>query len=111
MGDSLLKPLCTGRNCHKDFCDCVVEGMKLSRKRSRDRNVNGTLTFLKKNKITFIDSKIQNVVVVNPKTDNILLSLKKDQGKYLKVKYSGSPKWYKFSKPLFIEKFKCSDTN
>jgi hypothetical protein len=92
------------REWHKDYCECVKSSMKERKKRSRDRNVNGTLIFLKKNKINFTQSKVPNVLIINPNTDNVSLSLKKENG-LLKCRYSGSNKWYTFSRQKFIDKF------
>ena len=55
------------RYWYKDFCECVKDSMKIAKKKSRDRNVNGTLNFLKKNNIDFIEGKVPNVVIINPK--------------------------------------------
>jgi len=89
---------------YKDYCECVKAKMKEEKKKSRDKNVNGTLNFLKKNKIDFIESKTPNVVIINPETDNVFLSLKiKDH--FLKCRYKGSKKWYLFRKAKFLEKF------
>ncbi len=88
----------------KDYCECLKKSLKQSKKKSRDRNVNGTLTFLKKNKIFFKEGKITNTVIVNPETDNIFLSLKKVDN-MLKCRYVGSSKWYTFSKKHFLAKF------
>ena len=89
----------------KDYCECVKKSFKQSKKNSRDRNVNGTLTFLKKNNIFFKEGKIANTVIVNPETDNIFLSLKKVDN-MLKLRYVGSSKWYTFSKKVFLAKYK-----
>ena len=43
---------------NKDYCECVKKSLKQSKKNSRDRNVNGTQTFLKKNNIKYIDFEI-----------------------------------------------------
>lgn len=88
----------------KDYCECVKKSLKQSKKNSRDRNVNGTLTFLKKNNVLFEEGKITNTVIVNPETDNIFLSLKKVDN-MLKCRYVGSSKWYTFSKKVFLAKF------
>lgn len=89
---------------YKDYCTCVKEEIKESRKKSRDRNVNATLKFLKKNQIEFVESKINNVVVVNPETDHTYVSLKKI-GSLIQCRFKGSNKWYTYSKPKFVEKF------
>lgn len=87
-----------------DFCECVKASMRAAKKKSRDRNVNGTLNFLKKNKIQFIESKTQNIVIINPQTDNVFLSLKKENNLF-KCRFNGSGKWYTFSRGKFIDRF------
>ena len=100
--DCIYESQCTNHN--KDYCECVKKSFKESKKKSRDRNVNGTLTFLKKNNIFFEEGKTMNTVIVNPKTDNLLVSLKKVDN-MLKCRYIGNSKWYTFSKKVFVSKF------
>jgi hypothetical protein len=78
--------------------------MKEQKKKPRNRNFNGTLSFLKKNNIQYIESKMPNIVIVNPTTDNVFLSLKKEDN-LLKCRFKGNNKWYTYSKQRFIEKF------
>jgi len=92
------------RYWYKDFCECVKDSMKIAKKKSRDKNINGTLNFLKKNNIDFIESKVPNIVIINPKTDNVSLSLKKENNLF-KCRFNGHKKWYTFSKQKFIDKF------
>ena len=89
---------------YKDICDCVSRRLKAARKRKNTRNVNSTTKFLNENNINYKPSNTYNVVIVNPDTDNIYLSLKQDNG-LLKCRYSGRDKWYTFSKQKFMEKF------
>ena len=89
------------RYWYKDFCECT----KKAKKESMDRNVNGTLYFLKKNKIDYIESKIPNVVIINPKSDRAFLSLKKEKGYLFKCKFIGCETWYKFGKNKFLKRF------
>lgn len=89
---------------YKDFCECVNRELREAKKKSRDKNVNDTLEFLEKNKIDFIESKTPNIVIINPETDNVFLSLKKENN-LLKCKFNGNKVWYKFSKKKFIDKF------
>lgn len=73
-------------------------------KEQRDKNVERTLAFLKKNNIKYIESKTPNVVNVNPDSDNILLSLKR-KNNLLKVRFLGRNKWYTFSNQKFLDMF------
>jgi len=88
------------KNWYKDFCDCIVEG----RKKHRDENVNNTLNFLKKYNIPFTESKIMNVVIINPETDNVFLSLKREKNLF-KCKFTGKNIWFTYSEKKFIDKF------
>ena len=84
----------------KDFCECIKE----NKKKSRDENVNGSLTFLEKNNIEYIDSQTANIVIINNQSDKAFLSLKRQQGLF-KCRFEGSSKWYTFSKKALIDKF------
>jgi len=95
---------CT-EDCKKDFCECVVIQMAMAKERGRIRNINGTLSLLKKNKIHFIKSKVENVVIINPESDNVLLSLKKMRGGFLKLKFPDKKTWHIYKKERFLEKF------
>ncbi len=86
---------------YKTYCGCVNE----HKKKLRDTNVNDTLDILKSNNIEFIKSKVSNIVIINPSTDKVSLSLKK-KGKLLKCRYNGSNKWYYYSEEKFLNKFK-----
>jgi hypothetical protein len=103
MREELTQYCCD--NWHKDFCDCVTAAMREDKKRKRDRSVKEILTFLDKNKIEYIQSHTTNVVVINPQSDNALLSLVKD-GNLLKVKFENRFEWYRYSKNSFICRFK-----
>tara|TARA_R110000851_G_scaffold561_1_gene1925 strand:+ start:407 stop:733 length:327 start_codon:yes stop_codon:yes gene_type:complete len=92
------------RYWYKDFCECVKDSMKAAKIKSRDRGVNSVLNFLKKNNIDFIESKVLNIVIINPKTDNVFLSLKKENNLF-KCRFNGDKKWYAFSRQKFIDKF------
>lgn len=98
--ESLLPKVNDCRNCHQDFCECLKAHMK----EKRDKNVERTLAFLKKNNIEYIESKTSNVVNVNPDSDNILLSLKRKNNLF-KVRFSGRNKWYTFSGQKFLDTF------
>jgi len=88
----------------KDFCECVKTSMKEFKKKSRDKKVNYTLSFLKNNNIDYVESKTPNIVIINPKSDNVFLSLKQENDLF-KCRYNGSKKWYTFSRYKFLEKF------
>ena len=89
---------------YKDFCKCSSSAFRAAKKNSRDKNVEGTIKILKDNNIKFIESKSKNVVILNPETDNVHLSLKRTNHLF-KVRYSGSNKWYTFGKNKLISKF------
>ena len=91
-------------NCEKDWCDCFKEHMKKVKKEWRDKTVNDTLKFLNKNNIKFIDSNMSNIVILNPKTDKVFLSLKK-KNKLYKCRFNGSNKWYLFSEGKLLKRF------
>jgi hypothetical protein len=88
-----------------DYCYCVKNALREIKSNSRDRNVNATLNFLKKNKINFVESKTENVVIINPDSDYVFLSLKKDGG-LLKCRFKGKNKWYTYTKDSFLNRFK-----
>lgn len=90
---------------HKDFCTCVVDSMREYKKKQRDENVNDTIKFLIDNNIKYKESKISNIVIVNPDVDDLSLSLKK-AGNLFKCRFKGSNVWYLYSNNKFIQKFK-----
>lgn len=92
------------RYWYKDFCECSKNYLERVKKKSNDRNINDTLNFLRKNNIEFIKSKVPNIVIINPKTDKVFLSLKKEKNLF-KCRFKGNKKWYSFSKQKFIDNF------
>jgi hypothetical protein len=66
----------SGPNCHRDFCECVGGAMREAKKKSRDRKVNGSLTFFKKNKIPYEKTKTENVVTTDYWGEKYYVSLK-----------------------------------
>lgn len=90
---------------YKDFCTCIKDSMKEYRARKKSRNINGTLRFLKKNKIKYHESNIPNIIIINPETDYVNVSLKKN-GNLIKCRFKNSSKWYLYSKNKFLETFK-----
>ena len=86
---------------YKDYCQCSKEYVK----ELRNKNVNSTVDFLKDNNIEFVKSKVSNVVIVNPNTDNVHLSLKRTTKGLFKCRFKGSNKWYYFNENKFLIKF------
>ena len=66
----------SGPKCHSDFCECVSSYMREARKKSRDRKVNGSLTFFKKNKIPYETTKTENIVITDYWGEKYYVSLK-----------------------------------
>jgi hypothetical protein len=101
----------TGKQCdfYKDFCSCGSLSSALAeyREKQRIRNVNGTINFLKKNKIVFNETKLPNVVEIPKKDVSIILSLKKDKKtKCFKYRMKGCKDWNLLDKDSFLKKIK-----
>lgn len=91
-------------NCEKDWCECFKAHIKKVKKQWRDKNVIETLSLLNENNIEFVESKMSNIVILNPETDKVFLSLKK-KNRLFKCRYNGSNKWYTFTREKLIQKF------
>jgi hypothetical protein len=86
-------------DCHKDFCRCVVEAMKIARKNKRDRAVKASINFLVKNKIPFKPTKTENIVKTEYWGEVFYISLKT-----FKFKKEGEKTWLEKKKKLFKTK-------
>ena len=80
---------------YKDFCPCVVEGMKKYKKDKRDEDVSSSINFLDKNKINYKLTKVNNVVMIKYNKTNYYVSLKG-----FKFKKEGTNVWIKKKKKL-----------
>ena len=76
--------------------------MKECNSRARERNTNGTTTFLIKNKVTFVETGIENIVLVEiNESYSLYVSLKKKDN-HIRYRRKGEREWYLATKPNFI---------
>lgn len=95
--------LISGKICdapHNDFCECV----KNSLKESKDKKINETLLFLKKNNILYQSSKIPNIIQIIVSEKKVFMSLKKYRG-FFKIRFENSNTWCNYSPNKFLEHF------
>ena len=78
------------------------EAIRDWRKKQKQRNVNGTIRFLKSSKVPYEETNTANVVMVKRGNESILVSLKK-VGSLIKCKFEGNGTWYTVSKSKFLE--------
>jgi len=93
----------------KLFCQGVKDSTRQQRKDSRDRNVKGTLTLLKKCNLKYSETKTPNIVTINHKNKKVFISLKKLDRILIKCRFEGNNKWYTYTRTKFAEEFKRKD--
>ncbi|AHM59314.1 hypothetical protein D770_05235 [Flammeovirgaceae bacterium 311] len=87
-------------NIIEDDDDNVWAAINADKKKSKEKNVKQTMTFLKNNGIAYVETGTENLVLIK---DKIYLSLKKESHCF-KFRYKGYSKWYFAKHSTLLEK-------
>ena len=89
------------------ICSCYNDSLRKAKKQQRDSAVKASTTALKKRRIPYFNTQIDNVVAIPlADTSRVLLSLKsrRDEWSYVVYRYrpANSPKWLELRRDAFF---------